>query len=108
MASKSISDVFYVVPKSSLATILDDVGLTPDAPVADLVSLGPATSDVLIAVADYIISNTPERRLHWVTPIRYGNSQAPLPLEALSARPANGLHRSGIFTWQNLAGMTPA
>ena len=108
MAGKSISDAFPAVPAPALAVILDDIGLAPGAPVADLLSLGAATSDVLIAIADYIIFNTPEWRLHRIAPILHGNPQTPLPLDALSTRPANGLQRSGVSTWQDLVGMTPA
>ena len=108
MSDKSISDAFPAVPASALAVILDDIGLAPSAPVADLLSLGAATSDVFIAIADYIIFNAPEWRLHRIAPILRGNQQKPLPLDALSARPANGLQRSGVSTWQHLVGMTPA
>ena len=108
MSGKSISDAFPAVPASALAVILDDIGLAPGAPVADLLSLGAATSDVLVAIADYIISNAPEWRLHRIAPILHGYPQTPLPLDALSTRPANGLQRSGVSTWQDLVGMTPA
>jgi hypothetical protein len=108
MAGKSISETFAAVPASALAVILDDIGLAPGAPVADLLSLGVATSDVLVEIANYVISNAQEWRLQQIAPILQGKSHTPLPLDVLSTRPANGLQRSGISTWQNLVNLTPA
>jgi len=87
---------------------LDDFGLASDAPVADLLALGVTASDALLAIADYLISSALELRLHQIAPVLDRDSQMPLPLHAFSARPANGLRRSGMSTWQELVGMTPA
>jgi hypothetical protein len=71
-------------------------------------SLGVSAADALIAIADYIILNVMELRLGQIAPALDPNSQTPLPLDAFSARPANGLRRYGVSTWHELVGLTPA
>lgn len=93
---------------SHLAAILDDFDLTLGCPVLDLLSLGAAASDVLSAMADYLIDNAAGRHLDQIVPSLSRNSEISLPLQALSARPANGLRRKGVCTWHQLGRLAPA
>jgi Sigma-70, region 4/Bacterial RNA polymerase, alpha chain C terminal domain len=107
VADTSISEAFPGVLASDLATILDDFGLTPSNTVVDLLSLGARASDVLAAIGEYLIDIGSKWRLWHIAPGLGQNSQALLPVHSLSARPANGLRRSGVSTWNELACRTP-
>ncbi len=108
MTGTSLSEAFPGFPASDLTAILYDFDLTPNRPVLNLLSLGPTAFDVLAAMAEYLIGNASERRLRQIAPSLSQNSQAPLPLQALSTRPANGLLRNGVSNWNELACQTPA
>src|SRR5215475_14995536 len=94
MAGTSISEAFSGIRASTLAVILEDFSLSPDAPVADLLSLGVTGSDALNVIAGYIISSTPRLRLYDIVPVLHRDSHRPLQLDAFTTRPANALQRS--------------
>jgi hypothetical protein len=105
MADTSVSEAFPAVPASTLVVILDDFELVPSAPVVDLLS--PGASGALAVLADYLIDNVPDQRLDQIAPGVGQDSRILLPLHVLSTRPANGLRRSGVSTWNELACLTP-
>ena len=47
-------------------------------------------------------------RLDQLVPVLHHEDQLTLQIRGFSARPANGLQRAGICTWQQLIAMTPA
>ena len=105
MADTSISEAFPAIPASTLAVILDDFSLAPSGPIIDLLS--PGSSGVLTIMADYLIDSVPDRRIQDIALGVGQNSQMLLPLHVLSTRPANGLRRNEVSTWQELACLTP-
>ncbi len=108
MAGTSITDAFPAVPASALTQLLQDFDLAPSNSVADLLSLGVMASGALTVLAEYVIANTPDARLDQLVSAFHYDDQLTLQIRGFSARPANGLQRAGICTWQQLIAMTPA
>ncbi len=106
MADTSISEAFPTFPVSILAAILDDFDLVPSIRITELLALDATVSDVLMAMADYLIESVPDRQLKDFVPESPSNSQWPSPFQVLSTRPANGLRRSGVSSWKELTRLT--
>lgn len=108
MRSPTIAYALPTLPRDALAELLDRLELSPDALLADLLALGAAASEVLWAAAEHLIDHSPDTELRQVLPGLEMVPNGPLPLQALSVRPANGLRRGRLSTWKDLAVRTPA
>jgi len=106
MLGASLSDIFSI-PVPALGVILRECELSPTMSVADFLSMGVAVPGTLIAIADYVMDNDLNVRLDQVAPVLQ-DCPIPLQLQAFSTRPANGLRKGGVSSWQQLVAMTPA
>ena len=108
MASISISDVFPALSPTALANILRDLGLTATDPVANLAATGEAMAETLNAIASHVIESSIHLRLDQIAPVLSHDDCSPLQLEAFTTRSANALVRCGVYSWRELAVLTPA